>query len=84
MADSKDERVSAWIEGQVKALQNEDLEVRRMAPFALGETGDERAVEPLIETLKDEDWEVRRSAAKGLEKIGDERAQRALTEWRAG
>ena len=34
------------------------------------ETGDERAVEPLIERLRDEDAEVRRWAAWALGRIG--------------
>ncbi|RLI75930.1 HEAT repeat domain-containing protein, partial [Archaeoglobales archaeon] len=43
----------------IKALKDEDSDIRLVAAAALGEIGDERAVEPLIKALKDEDSDVR-------------------------
>jgi hypothetical protein len=44
--------------------------VREAAARALGEIGDERAVEPLIAALKDEVWSGGKAAAEALERIG--------------
>ena len=52
--------------------------VRGEAAEALGEIGDERAVEPLIHALKDRDKAVRWKAAEALGEIGDERAVEPL------
>jgi len=64
------------IEGIIAALKDEFD--RQGAVIALGEIGDERAVESLIATLKDEDSNVRKNAAEALGKIGDERAVEPL------
>ena len=53
--------------------------LRRHAAKALGEIGDERAVEPLIKALSD-NW-VSEDVAKALENIGDERAVEPLIEF---
>jgi len=45
----KDERA---VEALIKALEDEQTEVRERAAKALGELGDKRAVEPLIQALK--------------------------------
>ena len=42
---------------------------KTMAAVALGNIGDERAVEPLVEALEDEDEYVREAAEGALEKI---------------
>ncbi len=44
----------------------------------LGESGDPRAVEPLIRALSDGEYDVRRSAAEALGQLGDERAVEPL------
>ena len=59
-------------------LKNNDWHVRCDAAVALGEIGDERAVEPLIEALKDKIASVRRAAAQALGEIGDKHAVRPL------
>ena len=50
--------------------------VRRNAVWALGESGDFRAVEPLMEALEDTDERVRRNAADALAKIKSSDAYR--------
>ena len=62
----------------IRALDDEDLDVQRTAAWALGELGDDRALEPLIAALKDENGRVRSSAAFALGKLGDPRGLRAL------
>lgn len=54
---------------------------RRHAIYALGELGDQRAVEPLIQVLATDDsasWVERRNAVIALQKIGGTRAVDAL------
>jgi HEAT repeat protein len=58
------------VEPLIKALEDDDEEVRETAARALGQVGDSRAVKPLIKALGDGDWEVRKAAAKALGKIG--------------
>ncbi len=55
-----------------------DPYVRMNAAEALGEIGDERAVDALIKALGDEDWYIRRAAAEALGNIGDKRAVDSL------
>ncbi|MEJ2363340.1 MAG: HEAT repeat domain-containing protein, partial [Deltaproteobacteria bacterium] len=56
----------------MSALKDEDDSVRAMAAGALGQLGDERAVEPLVNALKDDrkdikhQKEVQVKLAKGL------------------
>ncbi|NOQ48374.1 MAG: hypothetical protein GQ576_04440, partial [Methanococcoides sp.] len=57
----------------------DDPRVRAYAARALGRTGDERAVEPIIELLNDEDENVRSNVAMALGKLDDERAIEPLT-----
>ena len=64
----------------IKALRDEDVEVRWNAAAALGKIGDRRAVKPLIKALKDDDIIVRLFAAGALGDIGDERAVESLIE----
>jgi HEAT repeat protein len=66
------------VEPLIKALEDENEDVRRIAAFALGRIGDIRAVEPLIKVLEDEDRDVRWDAAIALGRIGDIRAVEPL------
>ena len=52
----------------IKALKDEDVDIRANAADALGEMGG-LAVEPLTHALKDEDWNVRKAAKEALENI---------------
>jgi len=61
------------IKGLIKALKDEDKNVRREAVSALGKIGDKRAVEPLIEALKDKDKNVREAMEEALEKIKEKK-----------
>ena len=58
----------------IKALSDDDFDVRRHAAEALGKLGDKRAVDPLINALSDDDFWVRLSAAEALGRLGDTRA----------
>lgn len=55
-------------------------QVREQAALALGEIGDQRAVEPLIKTLNDEYSRVAIASAKALGRIGDRRAAGPMIE----
>lgn len=70
------------VESIIKALKQEDIDLRWGLAKVLGNIGDSRAVEPLIEVLKDEneDEQVLREAAIALGKLGDARAVDPLTE----
>lgn len=66
--------VNEWLEKFVcplnAELKKKDVKARRRAAAALTETGDQRAVEPLIAALQeDEDALVRSSAARGLGRL---------------
>ncbi len=69
---SQDPRVIA---GLIRALNDEDAEVRMEAASALGKIGDSTAVAPLIRVLSDANPKVRVSAASSLGRL---RAIRAL------
>ncbi len=56
------------VDGLVRALGDEDPEIRVQAARALGELADRRAVEPLIAALEDRDTEA--AAARALSRIG--------------
>lgn len=66
------------VPGLIKALGNNDLDVRWRAAAALGEIGDARAVEPLIVALRDPHGWVCKEAIVALGKIGDPRAVEPL------
>jgi len=51
------------------------------AAKALGDIGDQRAVDPLIQALQDEDSYIREAAAEALGDIGDTRAIDPLIEF---
>lgn len=62
------------IEGAIRLLQSEDVQLRQFIAYLLGRTGDPRAIEPLIEALQDEHVGVRGAAANALGQIGDAQA----------
>ena len=62
----------------VNALQDENSYVRRNAASALGNIGNQAAVEPLIKALQDEESYVRSNAAEALGKTGDKAAVQPL------
>lgn len=57
------------LDALIKALEDRDENVRRVAAFGLGRTGDERAVKPLKLHLRDPDPNVRVAAKEALEMI---------------
>jgi hypothetical protein len=59
----------AAIPALTRLLEATDVETRRGAARALGNTGAESAIEPLSKALYDSDWEVRWVAVIGLAKI---------------
>jgi HEAT repeat protein len=52
------------------ALDDPDPDVRRVVIEALGNTGDRRAIEPLLPRLEDADYVTRRQAARAVEALG--------------
>lgn len=62
----------------IVALKDRHAAVRRGAAEALGDVGDQIAVEPLISALNDGDFETRLQAIIALGKIGDARAVEPL------
>ncbi|MDD5017790.1 MAG: HEAT repeat domain-containing protein, partial [Eubacteriales bacterium] len=67
------------VEGLIEALHDEnDADVRKAAAKALGQTGDVRAVEPLIVALGDMYEDVCKAAVEALGQIGDARAVKSL------
>jgi hypothetical protein len=65
------------IDGLIRALHSSWLGPR--AARALGETGDIRAVEPLVSALGDGQEYIRKAAAGALGKLGDPRAIEPLS-----
>jgi HEAT repeat protein len=57
----------------IAALTDKDADVRCRIVYALGEIGDDRAIEPLIAALKDQAEEVRRWSVLALGKFNDKR-----------
>ena len=78
-------------------LTNKDAKLRGEAAWALGKSGDARAVVPLIQALKDSDSDVQQWAVLGLAKVGnssveplidalnvsDESINQSFTRWEA-
>ncbi|HIH79191.1 MAG TPA: HEAT repeat domain-containing protein, partial [Candidatus Poseidoniia archaeon] len=75
---SQDDFAGIAIVSLINALGDEGNDVRYAAAWALGKTGNERAVEPLIRVLSDDDPWVSESAIRALGGIGDERAVEPL------
>ncbi|MGB9927118.1 MAG: HEAT repeat domain-containing protein [Methanosarcina sp.] len=67
-------------ESVIKALDNEDSEVRNLAAESLEVFDFEEAVYPLIEILRSNDPVIRKSAARALGQIGAEEAVQPLIE----
>jgi HEAT repeat protein len=59
------------VEPLIKALEDEDVFIRRAAAEALGNFSDTRVVESLIKVLGDDDEYVRSSATEALGKLGE-------------
>ena len=59
------------MEPLIKALDDENFDVRWFVTETLGKIGDSRAVEPLIKALGDEVDDIRTSAANALLMIGE-------------
>jgi HEAT repeat protein len=68
------------VDALIKALYDEDWEVRKYAANSLGIIGDQNALPYLIEILNDPDRQVRQYAAVALGKMKDERAISILLE----
>jgi hypothetical protein len=63
------------VESLVTDLKSGSLPARRAAARALGEAGDERAVEPMIEALQESrDFRLKEDVITALGKLGDPRA----------
>ena len=59
----------AAVDPLIKALKDEDWNIRYFAVLALGKIGDQRAELPIAQALNDEDEYVRKEAAEALKKI---------------
>jgi HEAT repeat protein len=64
----------AAVSALVKALNDQEPEVRYYAARALGKIGTEAAVPGLVQALNDESFQVRSDAAKALGKISSQEA----------
>ncbi|MEO7018571.1 MAG: HEAT repeat domain-containing protein [Ktedonobacteraceae bacterium] len=62
----------------IQILHDPDSNVRATAAQALGQWGDERAVEPLLGVIQDEDDEVRKQVVEALGYLKDERTLEPL------
>ena len=65
----------------IRALDNQNVDVRYWASKVLGEMQAKEAVTPLIKMLEDKEWSIRSGAAYSLGEIGDERAAEALLKY---
>jgi len=63
----------------VEALNDQDLAIRRFAPWVLGDIKDNRAIKPLISIVNDKDDVIRGNAVWALGEIADSRAVDSLT-----
>ena len=66
------------VDGLLKELEDKSADARSASAIALGEIGDQRAVEPLIKALGDKSSIVRRPVARALGEIGDKQAVEPL------
>jgi HEAT repeat protein len=65
-------------ERAIKALKDQNANVRGNAAEALGKIGDLQALDPLIDALKDKNTAVRVKAAEALGTVGNSRAVKPL------
>jgi len=75
---ARTERQKLRINGYITLLKDPNLNYRWRAAEALGNEGDETAVQPLIDALKDPFVDVQWLAAKSLGKLGDLRTVEPL------
>jgi HEAT repeat protein len=68
------------VEYLIRALKDENWQIRTNAAFILGKIGDKRAVKHLIQSLTDKNQEVRYAAACALGDIKDKKALEPLIE----
>ncbi|MGI5992664.1 MAG: HEAT repeat domain-containing protein [Methanosarcina sp.] len=68
------------VDSLIKALKDDNPQVRSLAALALGRIGDQKAVDSLIEVLDDPSPEVRMSAAFSLGSLGAAEAVEPLIE----
>jgi len=66
------------VQGLIDALEHSDIKIRMDAIGALGEIGDNQAVESLIKLLDSDEKYISATAIHALEKIGDRRAVKPL------
>jgi HEAT repeat protein/predicted RNA-binding Zn-ribbon protein involved in translation (DUF1610 family) len=70
----------ATIDDLIRALKHEDPGVREKAIVALGELGDDRAVEPLVRASLHVNYDTSERAVDALRKIGDARVVGLLSQ----
>ncbi len=73
-----DSLVARWI----GLLESDRPAARQRAARLLGNSGNQRAVEPLIKALEDDDEQVRAAAADALQKITDQKFGTDVNQWR--
>lgn len=78
LSESKDGRAFKHLTEVL--LNDEDEDVRARAAKALGDFGDQRAIDPLIKALQDKDVWVRENVVNALGQIGEERVISPLME----
>lgn len=59
------------LEPLIKALENDNLDIRMEAARVLGRIGNKKALDPLISALKDENVNFRKEVASAIDKIID-------------
>lgn len=59
------------LEPLIKALENDDLDIRMEAARVLGRIGNKKALDPLVSALKDENVNFRKEVASAIDKIID-------------
>jgi HEAT repeat protein len=74
MSDLLNPNETPDVDGAIRLLRSEDVQLRQFVAYLLGRVGDKRAIEPLIDALQDENAGVRGAAANALGAIGDDAA----------
>jgi HEAT repeat protein len=69
-------RTSRAVDPLLLLLKDKKKLVRKMAAYALGVIGNDRAIAALMETLSDDAGEVRDSAQQALDSIKNEKARK--------
>jgi HEAT repeat protein len=68
----------AAVEGLTRELQSDDKWIRIAAADALGNIGDQKALDPLAQLLFDKDHDVRFATVVALGKLGGPMAEKSL------